>query len=124
MLGPRAIDCDPRRQRSNAISERVNAESGVDGYSVQTRDNLRQLSHNGLVPILVPDSANMTPVYLNHSHAIWLYRAKSEPSVTDHNPRVGGSSPSSGTPHLALECGFGASLWGRVGRNWSLGPLT
>ena len=85
----------------------------------------------------------MTPVYLNHLHSVWLYRAKSHLPGEDHNPRVGGSSPSSGIEKSPANTTFwehssrwrhlnyfpsdfpGGPRWGRGGVRWVLSePIT
>src|SRR5664280_786422 len=64
----------------------------------------RRAFHAGgraLVPNLVPKSADITPGAHIQPGVTRLYRAKLDPRAAD--PRVGGSSPSSGTPRSALE---------------------
>ena len=49
-----------------------------------------------LVPNLVPDSADLTLESAPERRLTWLYPARNERQGANHNPRVGGSSPSSG----------------------------
>ena len=63
-----------------------------------------------MVPNLVSDSANMTRASPTRPRRLWLYRADPGISASDHNPRVGGSSPSSGIAQNPANSEFVNSL--------------
>ena len=59
------------------------------------------------VPNHVPDSANLTPPYPTKPDEASAYAAENERQRANHNPRVGGSSPSSGTTRAPAGDGRG-----------------
>ena len=64
------------------------------------------------VPNHVPDSANLTPPYPTKPDEASAYAAENERQRANHNPRVGGSSPSSGireAPQMRSFCVLGRS---------------
>ncbi len=58
------------------------------------------------VPNFVPESANMTLDNRTQEDEKGLYTAKAVLQAANHNPRVGGSSPSSGTAQCLFPCDF------------------
>jgi len=80
-----------------------------------------------LVPNMVPDSADLTPARRPEPSRTWLYLGESERQGANHNPRVGGSSPSSGIEerpaHADLSAVSEAVALARVSRSrFSLCP--
>src|SRR5919202_1576130 len=73
-----------------------------------------------LVPNFVPDSANMTVASAPERRLAWLYLGENERQGANHNPRVGGSSPSSGIVKslhtralVVVGCSTGCPPWAR-----------
>jgi hypothetical protein len=58
------------------------------------------------VPNHVPESADLTPAYSVKPNEASLNATGSERQRANHNPRVGGSSPSSGTTKAPLSGAF------------------
>jgi hypothetical protein len=95
---------------------------------------LRRTTGNG-VPNYVPESANLIPPYPTKPDEASLNATESERQRANHNPRVGGSSPSSGTvkapqmlggPHSAISVStpqrfLTSSDTSRYGRPWCAG---
>jgi hypothetical protein len=78
-----------RRRRPHPVAARFRIVRGSDGGA------MRRLAP-GLVPNLVPDSADLTRGSPLKPRLDPLFLGKNERLGANHNPRVGGSSPSSG----------------------------
>ena len=80
--------------------------------TVGDQDTLARLPLTGLaddpdrVPNGVPDFADLTRPYPTQLDEAGLDRTESERRRANHNPRVGGSSPSSGITEAPLTRGF------------------